>query len=205
MRYGMAIDLKRCIGCHTCSVACKVENNLPDGIWWNRVLTVGGKEIDTPQGRFPNAQMQFITINCQHCQNPPCVKACPVNATYKRKEDGLVMQDYDKCIGCRACIVACPYNARSFNWKRPEYAIEVQMGGADVTPHQYNVVEKCTFCTHRISKGEEPACISACPARARYFGDLDDPESEVNQAIQGKITVNLLEEKGTKPSIFYLT
>lgn len=205
MRYGMTIDLKRCIGCHTCSVACKVENNLPDGIWWNRVLTVGGKEMDTPQGRFPHVQMQFITVNCQHCENPPCVKACPVGATYKRKEDGIVIQNYDKCIGCRACIVACPYNARSFNWQKPEYAIEIQMGDADVTPHQYNVVEKCTFCTHRISKGEEPACISACPARARYFGDLDDPNSEVNKVRQGRNAEKLLEEKGTKPSIFYLT
>lgn len=204
MRYGMAIDLDRCVGCHTCSVACKVENNLPDGIWWNRVLTIGGEEMDTPQGKFPNTEMRYITVNCQQCENPACVKACPVKATYRR-EDGIVIQDYDKCIGCRACMVACPYNARSFNWQKPEYTIDVQLGDAGIAQHQYNVVEKCNFCTHRLAKGEEPACISACPARARYFGDLDDPNSEVCQAIQNKSYVKLLEDKGTKPSIFYLT
>lgn len=205
MRYGMAINLDRCIGCHTCSVACKQENNLPDGIWWNRVLTVGGEEMDTPEGKFPNAHMKYITVNCQHCENPPCVKACPVGATYKREEDGVVIQDYDKCIGCRMCMVACPYNARSFNWKKPEYAIDVPMGDPDADKHQYNVVEKCTFCTHRLAKGEQPACIEVCITRARVFGDIDDPDSEINKTIQGRPFVRLLEEKGTKPKIIYLT
>jgi molybdopterin-containing oxidoreductase family iron-sulfur binding subunit len=204
MRYGMAINLERCIGCHTCSVACKVENNLPDSIWWNRVLTVGGQEMDTPSGRFPNVQMNFITVNCQHCENPPCVKACPVQATYKRAEDGIVVQDYDTCIGCRMCMAACPYNARSFNWKKPEYAIDVAMGDPDITPHQYNVVEKCTFCTHRLAKGERPACIDVCITRARYFGDLDDPGSDVNMALAGRPHEKLLEDKGTGPAVYYL-
>jgi len=201
----MVINLKRCIGCHTCAMACKVENNLPNHIWWNRVLTVGGEEMDTPQGTFPNIKMQYLTLNCQHCENPACVKACPVGATYKREEDGIVMQDYDKCIGCRMCMVACPYNARSFNWSKPEYSVDFPVGSTDAAPHQYNVVEKCTFCTHRLSQDKKPACIEVCPARARFFGDLDDPESDVSKAIKGHNYVKMLEEKGTKPSIFYLT
>ncbi|NLB88245.1 MAG: 4Fe-4S dicluster domain-containing protein [Syntrophomonadaceae bacterium] len=206
MRYVMAIDIDRCVGCHACSVACKVENNLPNEIWWNRILTVGGKSIDTPEGTFPNLRMHFLPLNCQHCDNPACVKACPVGATYKRKEDGIVVQDYDKCIGCRYCMVACPYSGvRQFNWKKPEFAIEVAMGSADVTPHQKNVVEKCTFCSHLLSKEKKPACIDACPNRARFFGNIDDPNSDVSKAIKGRNYFHLLEEKGTKPSIYYLT
>lgn len=206
MRYAMAIDLERCTGCQACSVACKVENNLPNDIWWNRVLTVGGDSMDTPKGEFPNLNMQFLPVNCQHCENPACVKACPVGATYKRKEDGIIMQDYDKCVGCRYCMIACPYSGvRQFNWKKPEYAIDVAMGDATVTPHQINVVEKCTFCSHRLAQGLEPACINTCPNRARIFGDLDDPNSAVNKVIQGRSHFYLLEQKGTKPSVIYLT
>lgn len=205
MRYAMAIDIDLCTGCQACCVACKVENNLPNEIWWNRVLTVGGETMDTPRGRFPNLSMQFLPVNCQHCENPACVKACPVGATYKREEDGIVVQDYDKCVGCRYCMVACPYSGvRQFNWKEPEYAIEVAMGGAGVTPHQFNTVSKCTFCIHRLARGEKPACIDVCPNRARFFGDLDDPNSDVNKALQGRNHFKLLQDKGTKPAIFYL-
>lgn len=205
MRLAMAIDLHRCFGCNACSVACKMANNLPNEIWWNRVQTIGGDSVDTAAGTYPNNQMQHLPINCQHCENPPCTKACPVGATYKREEDGIVIQDYDKCIGCRMCMVACPYNARSFNWKKPEYYVEHAVGDVDAPVHQYNVVEKCTFCVNRIARGGKPACMALCPGRARYWGDLDDPNSEVSKAIQGRNTVKLLEEKGTKPSIFYLT
>ncbi|MCI8468132.1 MAG: 4Fe-4S dicluster domain-containing protein, partial [Eggerthellaceae bacterium] len=118
MRYGFAIDTKRCIGCHTCSVACRIENNLPNGTWWNRALTDGGAEMDTPAGEFPDATMSYLTVACQHCENPACVKVCPVGATYKDPETGVVRQDYDKCIGCRMCMSACPYTGvRSFNWE----------------------------------------------------------------------------------------
>ncbi|KTE92420.1 4Fe-4S ferredoxin [Desulfitobacterium hafniense] len=205
MRYGMAIDLNRCMGCHTCAMACKTENNQPDGLWWNWVMTVGGEEMDTPAGKYPNLKMQFLPMNCQHCENPPCIKACPVGATYKRAEDGLVIQDYDKCIGCRYCMVACPYGARRFNWKKPQYELDFPAGNPDVQPHQYNTVEKCTFCVHRLAKGLKPACIDVCPARARFWGDLDDPESDVNKALRGRTHVKLLEEKGTRPSVYYLT
>ncbi len=205
MRYAMAIDLKDCIGCHTCAVACKSANNLPNEIWWNRVLTIGGDSMDTSAGTYPNNQMQYLPVNCQHCENPACVKACPVGATYKREEDGIIIQDYDKCIGCRMCMVACPYNARSFNWKKPEYYVDFALGDSDAPVHQYDVVEKCTFCVNRIARGEKPACMELCPGRARYWGDLDDPESEVSKAIKGRNYIKMLEEKGTKPSIFYLT
>ncbi|KTE92427.1 4Fe-4S ferredoxin [Desulfitobacterium hafniense] len=205
MRYAMAIDLKECIGCHTCSVACKSANNLPNMIWWNRILTIGGDSIDTAAGTYPNNQMQFLPVNCQHCENPPCVKACPVGATYKRKEDGIVIQDYDKCIGCRMCMVACPYNARSFNWSKPEYYVEHALGDSDASVHQYNVVEKCTFCVNRIARDEKPACMELCPGRARFWGDLDDPDSDVSRVVKGRNYVKLLEEKGTNPSVFYLT
>ncbi len=206
MRYAMAIDLKRCVGCHTCSVACKMANNLPNEIWWNRILTVGGEAMDTAAGTFPNNTLEYLPVNCQHCANPACVKACPVGATYQREEDGVVIQDYDKCIGCRYCMVACPYSGvRQFNWKKPEYHVDFAVGDANITPHQYNTVSKCTFCVHRLAEGKKPACMELCIGRARYFGDIDDPESEVSKAIQGRTYFHLLEEKGTKPHVYYLT
>jgi len=205
-RFGMVIDTRRCIGCHTCAVACKVENNLPDNNWWNRTLTVGGKDMDTPAGQFPEVKMEFITLACQHCENPACVKVCPVGATYKDEATGIVMQDYDKCLGCRYCMVACPYNGvRVFNWEEPKYTVGFAVGSADVAPHQKNVVEKCTFCAHRLAKGQLPACVEACPARARHFGDLNDPESEVSQLLRRRSDFQLLAEKGTNPSVYFLT
>lgn len=204
MHLGMVIDLSRCIGCHTCSVACKQANNLPNDIWWNRVLTVGGDSMDTAAGTYPNNQLEYITINCQHCESPSCTKACPVGATYKREEDGVVVQNYDKCIGCRMCMVACPYNARSFNWKKPEYYVDFAVGDYDAPKHQYNVVEKCSFCVNRLARNVMPACMELCLGRARYWGDLDDPDSDVSKALQGRQYVRLLEDKGTNPNVYYL-
>lgn len=205
MRYGMAINTKRCIGCHTCSVKCKMENNVPNGLWWNQTRTVGGEAMDTPSGNFPNTEMSYLTISCMHCENPACTKVCPVGATYKDPETGIVRQDADKCIGCRMCMAACPYTGvRSFNWDEPAFHIDVTTGGAAVPAHQKHTVEKCTLCYHRTSQGKAPACSEVCPARARVFGDLDDPDSEVSRLIREEGYEQLLPHEGTDPSLFYL-
>ena len=205
MQYGFAIDTNRCVGCHSCAVACKIENNLPKGLWWNRILTEGGTEMDTPSGVFPNVKMDWVPLMCQHCENPACTKVCPVGATFKDAETGVVRQDYEKCIGCRMCMAACPYTGvRSFNWEEPQFALDFATGDADVPVHQKHTVEKCTMCWHRLAKGEEPYCIRTCPARARFWGDLDDPTSEVAQLVASRQYKQLLPEKGTRPSVYYL-
>ena len=204
-RYGMAIDVKRCLGCHACEIACKVANNVPHGVFWNRVLTEGGAYPDAPAGEFPNYSLRSYAVSCQHCENPACVKVCPVGATYKDPETGVVRQDYDKCIGCRMCMSACPYTGvRSFNWEEPQYAIGQPMGSLDIPQHQKQVVEKCTMCWHRLAQGEKPACIEPCPARIRFWGDFDDPSSEVSQLIREREYMQLLPEQGTRPSVYYL-
>ena len=204
-RYGFVIDTKRCIGCNTCAVACKVENNLPNGIWWNKSVTVGGDNVDTPAGSFPMLKMDYFTLSCQHCENPACVKVCPVGATYKDAETGIVRQDYDKCIGCRMCMAACPYTGvRSFNWEEPKYYLDFPIGDADVPLHQKHTVEKCTMCWHRIAQGYYPACIEMCPGRARHWGDLNDPESEVSKLLVKRQWKQLLADRGTRPSVYYL-
>ena len=203
--YGMTIDTRRCVGCNACTVACKMANNVPEGIFWTRALTEGGDAMDTPAGSYPDVSMRYVTVGCQHCENPACVKVCPVGATYKDPETGVVRQDYDKCIGCRMCMSACPYTGvRSFNWEEPQYHMDYAVGGKDVPVHQKHVVEKCTFCYHRISKGEEPACMHLCVGRARHWGDLDDPNSEVSQLIRDREYKQLLPERGTDPSVYYL-
>lgn len=202
---GIVVDMKNCIACHACAVACKVENNIPDGIWWNRIFTDGGASKDTPAGKYPNLNMDNYAVACQHCENPACVRSCPVGATYKDPDTGVVRQDYDRCIGCRMCMAACPYTGvRSFNWEEPRYAIGQDMGDASVPKHQKHVVEKCTMCWHRLAQGLQPACIEVCPARVRYFGDLDDPESEVSRLLNQREHIQLLPEKGTNPSVYYL-
>lgn len=204
-RYGMAIDTKRCVGCNACTTACKMANNVPDDIFWTRALTRGGDEVDTPAGTFPNLSMRYYTVGCQHCENPACVKACPVGATYKDPETGIVRQDYDRCIGCRMCMAACPYTGvRSFNWQEPKNQMGFAIGDADAPKHQKHTVEKCTFCYQRTSKGETPACMDLCPARARHWGDLDDPNSEISQIIATRPYEQLLTERGTQPNVYYL-
>ncbi|MVM54179.1 4Fe-4S dicluster domain-containing protein [Gordonibacter urolithinfaciens] len=205
MHYGMVIDTKRCVGCNACTVACKMANNVPQDIFWTRALTDGGDMMDTPAGEFPDISMRYITVSCQHCENPACAKVCPVGATYKDPETGVVRQDYDKCIGCRMCMSACPYTGvRSFNWEEPRYPMDFALGDADAPKHQKHVVEKCIFCYQRLARGETPACMDLCPARARHFGDLDDPNSEVSQLIRERSYEQLLPSEGTKPSVYYL-
>ncbi len=199
----MVIDLDRCIGCYTCAVACKSENNEPEGIWWNRIFTVGGPKRDLPEGEYPHLKRYFMPVNCQHCANPPCTKVCPTGATYQ-KPNGVVTIDYNICIGCRYCMVACPYGVRQFNWGEPVQIPEFGTGSDKVRPRFKGIVEKCSFCEHRLEEGLEPFCIEVCPARARHFGDLDDPESEIVNLIARSQPIRLLEELGTEPRVYYL-
>ena len=203
-RYGMVIDTKRCVGCNACSVNCKITNNLPETNWWTRVLTEGGDEIDTPAGVFPDVSMRYITVGCQHCENPACIEVCPTGATTKDEETGIVSVDSELCIGCESCIKACPYEGVRTLIKSPEYYLDVVVGEYDAPPHKGGTVEKCTFCKNLIDRGDVPACMQLCPGRARYWGDLDDPESDVSKAIEGCETMFLNEEAGTKPSVYYL-
>ena len=197
-------DLNRCVGCLACMVACKAVNNVPIGSYWNKVLRIGpSKKAGAASAR--DVEMYYLPVGCQHCENPACVKVCPVGATYKDPETGVVRQDYDKCIGCRMCMGACPYTGvRSFNWEEPSHVLGIDLGDESAPSHQRHTVEKCTMCWHRTARGEEPACIKACPGRARFWGDLDDPESEVSQLIASRTCEQLLAEEGTSPSVRYL-
>lgn len=205
--YGMAIDLERCIGCNACAVSCSEENNVSLGQQWNRILTEGGESMDTPAGSYPTdgqggtLSMNHLPLACQHCDNAPCVKVCPVNATTKR-EDGIVEIDYDKCIGCRYCMAACPYNARVFNFDDP--VTLPTDGTGNVPQREQGVVEKCTFCSHRVDEELDPACTVACPSDARIFGDLDDEGSTISRYIDKYETDQLLEDRDTQPKVFYI-
>ena len=200
-KLGMVIDLKRCMGCQTCALGCKMQNNVPMGTLWNRILTDGGEDVDSARGEFPNLHKSWMPLACLHCENAPCVKVCPVGATY-RDNDGRILINYDRCIGCRYCMAACPYNVRVFNWQ--EAVREPGFSYGDVPARPKGVVEKCTLCVERTSKGKEPVCVEVCPAKARIFGDLNDPNSEVSKAIHERGGQQLLAEKGTKPQVYYL-
>jgi Fe-S-cluster-containing dehydrogenase component len=181
MKKTLVIDLDRCIGCYTCEVACKQENGVALGLAWTKVLTVG------PNGHYPDMQMYFLPTVCQECVDPPCVKVCPTGASYQR-QDGIVLIDKAKCIGCQLCMKACPYGARSFN-------------------KATKVVEKCTLCLHLQEVGEQPACVKNCVAKARLFGDIDDPDSAPSKAIKaaGADAVHSLPDVGgNRPSVRYI-
>ena len=209
-RYGMVIDLKRCIGCQSCVVACKMENFLPPGIKWARVR-------DYTTGTYPRTSRNYLPTPCMHCEDAPCVDVCPTGASYKRA-DGIVLVDYDKCSGCRYCVVACPYGSRYFNDEK-DGQFPVGLTPPEVLgykEHKLGSVEKCTFCAHRIDEGvgsglkpgvdweATPACVNACPVGARVFGDLSDPNSEVSQLVRNRHGFQLQSEMGTEPSVFYL-
>ena len=174
------IDLDRCIGCHGCHVACKQENNVSLGLYWNQVVNIG------PSGTFPNVEMYFLPTLCQECENPPCVTVCPTKASYQRA-DGVVLIDRAKCIGCKLCMKACPYGARSYNTET-------------------KVVEKCTTCAHLTDSGEKPACVKNCVGKARLYGDRNDPNSDVSKALRaaGAQNVHKLPDKGNHPSVAYI-
>ena len=202
-KLGMAVDLHRCIGCNTCALACKMQNNVPDGMLWNRVLTEGCAQFDGAEGTYPNLTRTYLPIACQHCDNPACQKVCPTGATYT-DDKGRVEIDYEKCIGCRMCMAACPYNARVFNWNEPARSTGFDYGDAAVPARSRGVMEKCTLCKERTDRGDVPMCVLCCPADARIFGDLDDPDSDVSVALREKEGFTLLEEKGTRPKVRYL-
>jgi dimethyl sulfoxide reductase iron-sulfur subunit len=205
--WGMVINLDRCIGCGYCQRACNATNDVWEEQPWNLVV-----EEKTSTG-----QTFYFTRPCLHCQDAPCVEVCPVQATYVR-EDGIVIMDYDRCIGCRYCQIACPYDARRFNWQdRNDSNPNIPTWGmAEVDRRPRGVVEKCTFCVHRIDEGlakgmtpgvdraATPACVNVCPVKARVFGDLKDPNSEISKVIKQNPVIVLREELGTDPSVFYI-
>lgn len=204
-RYGMAIDLSRCIGCNTCAVACKVSDNLPKDVWWNVVHAEGRDFADTSKGTYGGEmQLSWLPVNCMHCENAVCEEVCPTGATVKR-DDGIVTVDEETCIGCKSCMEACPYDVRRLIENEPEYYLELPIGDPAAKSHKGGTVEKCDFCAGRIDRGEKPACMELCPGRARYWGDLDDPESEVSQFLSGRNATVLLEEEGTSPSVYYVS
>ena len=205
MQYGMLIDTKRCVACNTCVVACKIENNLPEGVRWNNVVNVGGDNPDSPTGEYPNlTPMWTYTISCQHCTEPACVAVCPAEATWKDSETGIVTSDPEKCIGCGLCIEACPYDVRVMIEDEPKYYLDFATGGQGILPHIKGTVGKCTFCQHRVVDGDVPFCVEVCPARARIFGDLDDPESEVSKKLAERESEQLHTEAGTGPNVYLL-
>ena len=201
-KLAIGIDLHRCIGCNTCALACKMQNNVPDGMLWNRVLTEGCERFDSAEGVYPHLTRTYLPLACQHCENPACERVCPTGATYK-DDKGRVEIDYDKCIGCRMCMAACPYNARVFNWSEPVRDPDFNYGDRDVPVRGKGVVEKCTLCKERTDRGDEPMCVKCCLAKARVFGDLDDPESEISRVIRERNATVLLPEQGTRPQVRY--
>ena len=205
-RYAMAIDTKRCAGCNCCAMACKVENNVPEGNWWNRAKTAGGSYEATPAGTYPdNLSMYFYTLACQHCSNPACVEVCPTGASSIDETTGAVLIDYEVCIGCKSCMEACPYEGvRCFNENEPAYYLDFATGDVEAPTHLQGVVEKCTFCNHRLLRGERPACVDICSYGARFFGDLDDPESTVSKLLAVRDSEQLLIEQGTEPNVYFL-
>ncbi len=222
-RWGMVIDLDRCTACQACVVACQVENNLPPpsaqeagsgrALAWIRLVPFPGDGADP-------ATLRLIPVPCMHCERPPCTQVCPVQAT-QVGEDGLVAQIYARCIGCRYCTTACPYTVRQFNWKRPEWPEPLGQGlSCDVSVRARGVVEKCTFCHHRLQMARDqarfedrplregdyvPACVESCPTGAMVFGDLDDPRSAVSRLAASHRAFRLLEELGTGPKVIYLS
>ena len=213
MRWGMVIDLKKCVGCYACVLTCKVEHFLPPGILWNRVLI-------SETGKYPMVTKHILPVRCNQCQEAKCVDVCPTGATQQR-QDGIIEVDPAKCLGCKYCLVACPYQARIYYSDEHEYfpgqgLTPIEEIGKQLYLHIAGTVEKCNFCLERIDAGLQkrlkpgidreatPACVINCPAKAMYFGDLDDPYSEVSMLIKEKKGKQLHPEYGTESSIYYL-
>ncbi len=203
----MVIDQDKCTGCGYCTKACQAHNDVPPTIEWCRVIEAG---------KVGERQV-YLSRPCMHCDHAPCISVCPVKASYKRA-DGIVMMDYDRCIGCRYCEVACPYGARAFNWQAftDDNPVVPEWGEPEIERRPRGVPEKCSFCSHRIDRGlalglkpgqnvdATPACVAACPVKARTFGDINDPESAVSQILATSPHFRLREDMGTNPRVYYL-
>ena len=212
----MTIDQRKCIGCGSCMIACKVENLLPAGLVWNRI-----KDYET--GTYPDVKRNLVLVQCAQCKNPACQEVCPTGATTQR-DDGIVVVDYDKCMGCGSCEVACPYGTRQL-YRDERFYFGDQSIPPETLPHELRyehqkfrpgAATKCVFCCHRIDEGLKkglrpgvdveatPACVVSCPVAARCFGDLEDPDSEISQLLRSRDGFPLLKDMGTDPSVYYL-
>ena len=213
--FGYALDLSRCIGCRRCVYACVKENNQSrePQIQWIQVLQMekekgidfAHSEVHYNPELVPEKGHFYVPIACQQCKNPPCVAVCPVKATWQ-EPDGIVVVDYNWCIGCRYCMAACPYGARHFNWGEPNVPAEdlnTEMHYLGNRPRVKGVVEKCTFCIQRTREGKYPSCVEICPVGARKFGNLLDPESEVRYILENKRVLVLKQELNTQPKFYY--
>jgi len=208
-RWAMVIDLRRCVGCQTCTAACRHANATPPGVQWRRVL-------DMEVGEYPNVKRAFVPVGCMHCDDPPCMEVCPSTAT-KKRADGIVTVDYDLCIGCAYCALACPYQAR-YRTDRAQFAYGEATPPEEMRldPARLGVATKCTFCVERIDAGTAagktpgvdpdatPACVNSCISQALQFGDIDDPESNVSRLLASHQHFRMHEELGTGPGVFYL-
>ncbi len=221
-KWGMVIDLNKCTGCGSCITACRSENNIPNA---GQEATQEGRTflwmdmLEMIEGKYPDVHVRYIPRPCFQCHNPPCTRVCPVRATY-RNDEGLVAQIYHRCIGCRYCMVACPYTVKSFNWFEPERPEEfTAIRNPDVSLRMKGVVEKCSFCSHRLMKARDqarfegrnlqeqdyqPACADSCPTGAIIFGDFDNEEHAVRRLIRSNRAYRMLEDLGTEPKVVYL-
>ncbi len=203
-RYGMVIDLKRCYGCYACVMACKVKNHTPPGVFWSRVLK-------SETGTYPNTVRQALPVLCMHCEQPSCLEVCPTGATVQR-DDGIVVVNKEDCMGCKYCMMACPYGARYSVDDWESYFPD----GLPLSPYEefakqawekksgIGVATKCDFCLDRMAEGKEPSCVTACPAMARTIGDLDDLECEASVLIRTHRGTVLNPEIGNQPKVYYL-
>jgi phenylacetyl-CoA:acceptor oxidoreductase subunit 1 len=214
MRWGMVVDLSKCVRCYACIAACRVEHFLPMGVTWPKLVA-----LETNHG---SPEVSTYSVRCNQCQNAPCVEACPTGATHQR-EDGIIAVNQDKCVGCRYCVIACPYQNRTFLSKDKDRGFfpgriqtDFEKVGKELYSHQLGTTEKCNFCVERIDAGTAkglkpgvdreatPACVNTCPARALTFGDLDDPDSEVSKLIKERKGFQLHPEYNTDPSVFFI-
>jgi molybdopterin-containing oxidoreductase family iron-sulfur binding subunit len=214
--FGYAINISKCKGTRRCVDACVAENNVGrgSGIQYIRVLELDQGELDLDRSdhyfdaeTVPRPGKYYLPVQCMQCDNPPCVRACPVEATWMER-DGVVVVDYDWCIGCRYCMAACPYWARHFNWSSPTVPPDEMNPDTHYLgnrPRPPGVVEKCTFCIQRSRKGRQPACVEACPTGARVFGNLLDPASELRHILDTKTVFRLKEDLKTEPKLWYYT